>query len=170
MPQTDARQPEAITTPFQGRSACRFDGRPLDPGMSEPYRRIPLDAYQRLQPDVIIDRDPAFRDEMRRRRAVRDFSDEPVIDACLETAGTAPNGANMQPWHFVVVRDLGIKRHIREAAEEEERAFYEGRAAKEWLDWAPMRASPSSTVRRRSSRSSPKATKSTRGRGSRSTT
>lgn len=79
-----------------------------------------------------------FYAEMRRRRTVRDFSDEPVpqevIENCILTAGTAPNGANMQPWHFVVISDPALKRRIREAAEEEERAFYSGRAPEDWLE------------------------------------
>lgn len=79
----------------------------------------------------------AFLERMRRRRTVRDFSDRPVprdvIERCLLAAGTAPNGANRQPWKFVVISDPEIKRRIREAAEEEERAFYGGRAPPEWL-------------------------------------
>ncbi len=80
----------------------------------------------------------AFDAEMQRRRTVRDYSDRPiphgVIDHCLRAAGSAPSGANMQPWHFVVVSDPEIKRQIREAAEEEEREFYRERAPQEWLD------------------------------------
>lgn len=57
-----------------------------------------------------------------------------VIEQCLLTAGGAPSGANLQPWHFVVVSDLAVKRRIREAAEEEEREFYAHRAPQEWLD------------------------------------
>jgi iodotyrosine deiodinase len=72
------------------------------------------------------------------RRTVRHFSDRPVarevIDQCLLTAGGAPSGANLQPWHFVVVGDPAVKRRIREAAEEEEREFYAHRAPQEWLD------------------------------------
>jgi nitroreductase len=75
---------------------------------------------------------------MRRRRTVREFSDRPVprsvIEACLRTAGTAPSGANQQPWHFVAVSDPAVKSHIRQAAEAEEREFYERRASQEWLD------------------------------------
>jgi nitroreductase len=78
-----------------------------------------------------------FAAEMRRRRTVRDFSNRPVPDIIIKhalmAAGTAPNGANLQPWHFVVVRDPTIKRQIREAAEAEERDFYERRAPQEWL-------------------------------------
>lgn len=86
----------------------------------------------------MVARARAFRDEMRRRRTVRDYSPEPVpdevIDACVEAAGTAPNGANRQPWHFVVVRDPDVKRRIREAAEREEVDFYRHRAPPEWLE------------------------------------
>jgi nitroreductase len=69
---------------------------------------------------------------------VREFSDRPVareiIENCLRTAGTAPNGANLQPWHFVAVSDPAIKRDIRVAAETEEKEFYEHRAPNEWLE------------------------------------
>ena len=79
-----------------------------------------------------------FREDLQRRRTVRDFSSraipDGVLDECLTAAGTAPNGANMQPWHFVVVTDPTIKARIRVAAEEEEREFYGGRAPQEWLD------------------------------------
>ncbi len=80
----------------------------------------------------------AFAADLARRRTVRDYSDRPVprdvIDSCLKAAATAPNGANRQPWHFVVVSDPDVKRRVREAAEEEERAFYQGRAPDEWLE------------------------------------
>jgi nitroreductase len=79
-----------------------------------------------------------IREELQRRRTVRHFSDRPVpreiIEECLRTAGTAPSGANLQPWHFVVVSDPAVKRKIRVAAEEEEREFYNGRAPQEWLE------------------------------------
>jgi nitroreductase len=74
---------------------------------------------------------------MATRRTVRHFSSDPVpddlIDAAIALAGAAPSGANMQPWRFVVVRDPEVKRRIRLAAEEEERAFYSRRAPDEWL-------------------------------------
>lgn len=80
----------------------------------------------------------AFYEFMRTRRTVRDFSDRPVdrviIEDCLRAAGTAPNGANRQPWHFVAVSSPEVKRRIREGAEAEERAFYQGRAPDEWLE------------------------------------
>jgi len=79
-----------------------------------------------------------FRMEMQRRRTVRHFSDRPVpreiIEECLLTAGTAPNGANLQPWHFVVVSDPKVKHEIRVEAEKEEAEFYHRRAPQEWLD------------------------------------
>lgn len=75
--------------------------------------------------------------EMKRRRSVREFSPRPVPDEVIANAilaaGTAPSGANQQPWHFVVVSNPEKKREIREAAEIEERAFYQGRAPDEWL-------------------------------------
>ena len=75
---------------------------------------------------------------MLKRRTVRHYSTEPVPDELIERAiaiaASAPSGANLQPWRFVVVRDAGIKRRIREAAEQEERHFYEHRAPQEWLD------------------------------------
>lgn len=79
----------------------------------------------------------AFYDKMKRRHTVRDFSDRPVardvIEECIRTAGTAPSGANHQPWHFVAISDPKIKHEIRLAAEEEERRFYQGGAGEEWL-------------------------------------
>ncbi|MDG1150067.1 MAG: nitroreductase family protein [Akkermansiaceae bacterium] len=79
-----------------------------------------------------------FSSHLMQRRSVRDFSDrlipEGVLEACLGSAVTAPNGANLQPWHFSVIRDPKIKKAIREAAEEEEKQFYNSRAPKEWLD------------------------------------
>jgi len=79
----------------------------------------------------------AFYADMRRRHSVRAFSSRPVpravIEDCLRAAGTAPSGANMQPWHFVAITDPKIKRQIREHAELAERAFYERRAPEEWL-------------------------------------
>jgi nitroreductase len=84
---------------------------------------------------------------MTKRHSTRDFSDKPVpmevIRDCLETAGRAPSGANQQPWHFVVVTDPHVKHQIRQAAEEEERAFYTSRASAEWLEaLAPLGTDP----------------------------
>jgi len=100
-------------------------------------RSIPLDTRE-YSPDQMAERAAEFAAEMARRRSVRHFSDRavprPVVEACLRAAGSAPSGANMQPWRFVVVSDPAVKRQIREAAEAEERAFYEQRAGDEWLD------------------------------------
>jgi nitroreductase len=97
---------------------------------------IDLD-YSEYPAEVIQERASAFYEEARRRRTVRDFSHRAVprgvIEACIASAGTAPSGANQQPWHFVAVSDPAIKHQIRTAAEEEERAFYGGRASEEWL-------------------------------------
>ena len=77
----------------------------------------------------------AFHDRMKQRHTVRDYADRPVskdvIEACIRTAGTAPSGANHQPWHFVAISDPAMKRRIRDAAEEEERRFYDGGAGSE---------------------------------------
>ncbi|MFT4652280.1 MAG: iodotyrosine deiodinase, partial [Porticoccaceae bacterium] len=78
-----------------------------------------------------------FYEQMSKRRSVRDFSDRPIPRSVLEhavlAAGSAPSGANMQPWHFVVVQDPTIKKQIRDAAEIEERELYDNRASDEWL-------------------------------------
>jgi iodotyrosine deiodinase len=80
----------------------------------------------------------AFHTSMVKRRTVRDFSGDPVpreiIEKALLTAGTAPSGANQQPWFFTAISSADIKAKIREAAEEEEKAFYAGRAGEDWLD------------------------------------
>lgn len=99
--------------------------------------------FHRRSDQEIQQRARSYFEEMKARRTVRDFSDEPVpegvLEDCLMAAGTAPNGANLQPWTFVVVQDPEIKKRIREAAEEEEREFYAGRANEEWLkDLAPL--------------------------------
>jgi nitroreductase len=79
-----------------------------------------------------------FYQAMTTRRTIRDFSDEPVprdvIETCVMVAGSAPSGANHQPWHFAVIEDPAVKREIRVAAEAEERAFYTEKAPQEWLD------------------------------------
>ena len=86
----------------------------------------------------LIERAKKFYATMHRRRTIRDFSDRPVprevIEYCIRTAGTAPNGANLQPWHFVTISDPAVKREIRIAAEAEEKEFYEHRAPKAWLE------------------------------------
>jgi len=98
---------------------------------------LPL-SFERLSPAESRDRLTAFAARLQQRRTVRDYSDEPIpeglIDLAITAAGSAPSGANRQPWHFVVVTDPKVKRRIREAAEAEERAFYEQRAPDEWLE------------------------------------
>lgn len=97
-----------------------------------------LPGYVEYPPDEMLVRARNIADEMQRRRTVRDFSDRPVpralIEECLRTAGSAPSGANQQPWYFVAVSDPAVKRRIREAAEAEERKFYTHRAPQEWLE------------------------------------
>lgn len=98
----------------------------------------PLDSYIEYPLEEMVQRAGKFRKQMQRRRTIRHFSDRTVpreiIEECLLTAGTAPNGANLQPWQFVVIGDPKIKHEIRIAAEEEEREFYHRRASQEWLD------------------------------------
>ncbi|WP_230531052.1 nitroreductase family protein [Microvirga roseola] len=97
-----------------------------------------LSAYRSYPPEEMIARAKAFYEDIRRRRTVRDFSDKPVpretVEYALLAAGTAPSGANLQPWHFAVIVDPDAKHRIREEAEVEEREFYNGRAPQEWLD------------------------------------
>ena len=99
---------------------------------------VPLSGYREYPEEEMARRARDFHGELKRRRTVRHFSSRPVpraiIDDCLRAATTAPSGANLQPWHFVVVGDPTAKRQIREAAEEEERHFYRHRAPREWLD------------------------------------
>jgi iodotyrosine deiodinase len=86
----------------------------------------------------MLQRARTFREALQRRRTIRTFSTRPVpreiIEECIRAAGTAPRGANMQPWRFVVVSDPEVKKQIREGAEKEEREFYERRAPDEWLE------------------------------------
>lgn len=99
---------------------------------------IRLPPRELLSDEEIAAHAAKFQAEMARRRTVRDFSDRPiprgVIESCLHTAGSAPNGANLQPWHFVAVSGPALKHQIRVAAEEEEREFYQNRAPNEWLE------------------------------------
>ena len=104
----------------------------MKPHDTVPYSLPPLEDEERIA------RARAARDRLQTRRTCRFFSDAPVprevIEAAIEAAGSAPNGANHQPWHFAVVSSPDLKRRIREAAEEEERAFYAGKAGDDWLD------------------------------------
>ena len=103
-----------------------------------PHHSIPLPRIEDMPDAERLQRAERFADELGRRRTVRDYSTRPVqkevIEACLRAAGTAPSGANQQPWRFVAVSDADTKRRIREAAESEEREFYSHRAPGEWLD------------------------------------
>ena len=102
------------------------------------YNFIPLNDIKEYSPEEMIKRSESFYNQIKQRRTVRDFSENPVskevIENCIRAAGTAPSGANLQPWHFVVVSDPKIKKQIRIAAEKEEKEFYTNRAPKEWLD------------------------------------
>jgi len=103
--------------------------------MSE-HKFVSLD-FQRTEKSEQLKRAEDFYKNLNGRRTVRDFSDEAVpfeiIERAILTAGTAPSGANMQPWRFVVVQDKAIKRQIREAAEREEHESYHGRMSEKWL-------------------------------------
>ena len=106
--------------------------------METPSGLVPLSSYVERSPDEMRQRASAFLNDVQNRRTVRDFSERPVprdiIETCILAAGTAPNGAHRQPWRFVVVSAPEIKRAIRVAAEEEEKAFYGGRAPEDWLE------------------------------------
>jgi iodotyrosine deiodinase len=101
-----------------------------------PYTPIPLE-FERLSPDEQVARSEEFLERMCTRRSVRQFSREPVafelVANAIAAAGTAPSGANQQPWTFVVVSDPALKHEIRLAAEAEEREAYEHRMTEEWL-------------------------------------
>ena len=98
----------------------------------------PLNDFVEYPENDMLARSEAFYEEIKRRHTIRTFSDRQVdrsvIDNCLKAAGTAPSGANHQPWHFVVISNPEVKSAIRDAAEKEEKAFYQGRAGEEWLD------------------------------------
>ncbi|MFZ9856813.1 MAG: nitroreductase family protein [Roseiflexaceae bacterium] len=99
---------------------------------------VPLQTYREYPVAEMSQRARDFRIEMQRRRSIRMFADRPVardiIENVILTAGTAPSGANQQPWHFCAVSSPEMKRKIRIAAEHEEQAFYGGRAPQEWLN------------------------------------
>jgi len=99
---------------------------------------IPLTTFRGYTEQEMEERAQQFYQEMARRKTVREFSSAPVpravIEQCLLTAGTAPSGANHQPWHFAVITDPDLKKRIRVEAEIEEREFYERRAPQEWKD------------------------------------
>jgi iodotyrosine deiodinase len=102
---------------------------------SHPF--VPLE-FSRIPIEESRARAAAFYAEMNRRRTTRHFSTDPVprdlIELAIRTAGTAPSGAHQQPWTFVAISDVELKQRIRDAAEDEERAFYHGKAPREWLE------------------------------------
>jgi len=106
--------------------------------MATQKKFAPHSKYKKYSPPEMKKRARSFYEHLKKRRTVRDFSsrDVPreVIEDCLRAAGTAPNGANMQPWHFSVVQDPKLKKKIRTGAEKEEEKFYERRASDEWLE------------------------------------
>ncbi len=99
---------------------------------------LPLTDFVEYSSEEILERSRTFYDDLKRRHSIRSFSDRPVarevIENCILAAGTAPNGANHQPWHFAAISDPKIKKIVREKAEIEERTFYAGRAGEEWLE------------------------------------
>jgi iodotyrosine deiodinase len=101
-------------------------------------RLVPAPKINNRSDDELLKSAQGFYERMQRRRTSRDFSDRPVprevIEYCIRSAGTAPSGANLQPWHFVAVSDPEVKHEIRIAAEKEEREFYAHRAPKAWLE------------------------------------
>ena len=101
-------------------------------------RLIPPPRIANRPDSELIQRAEEFYAVMQRRRTIRDYSERPVpreiIEHCIRAAGTAPSGANLQPWHFVAINDPVIKHKIRVAAEREEKEFYEHRAPKAWLE------------------------------------
>ena len=105
--------------------------------MTDP-KFLPLTSWREIEPVEMLRRAAEFRQQMQRRRTVRHFSDRTVarevIEDCLLAAGTAPSGANLQPWHFVVVSDPAIKHRIRVEAEKEEHEFYTRKSPQAWLD------------------------------------
>ena len=112
-----------------------------------PYVLEPLLAFVEYPRPEMIERARAFHAHIARRRTVRDFDSRAVprevIESCLLAAGTAPSGANQQPWFFSLITDAARKQRIRAAAESEEREFYAGRAPQEWLDaLAPLGTDP----------------------------
>lgn len=104
----------------------------------ESYQFVHVEGYEDLNNAERLQLIQTYATHLKKRRTIREFSSEPIderiIHEAILAAGSAPNGANLQPWHFAVVKNAEIKNKIRAAAEEEERAFYGGRANDEWLD------------------------------------
>jgi len=106
--------------------------------MTKEPKYTTLTGYSDFSEQEMLLRAQGVLNELSTRRTIRDFSDKPVpraiIETCIAAAGTAPSGANHQPWHFVAISNPEMKRKIRIAAEAEENAFYAGKASEEWLD------------------------------------
>ena len=106
--------------------------------MKETEAHHPLIDFIEYGEQEMLARAQAHYQEVKRRHSIRQFSDravpQAIIEQCIQTAGTAPSGANHQPWHFVAISDAAVKAQIRQQAEALERSFYEGRGGDEWLD------------------------------------
>ena len=104
----------------------------------QPHDQLPLNDFIEYSEPTMKSRSADFLQTMQRRHSIRHFSDRSVdksiIENCLLTAGTAPSGANHQPWHFAAINSPSMKQKIREQAEAHERGFYEGRAGQQWLN------------------------------------
>ncbi|WP_448566352.1 nitroreductase family protein [Thalassotalea ganghwensis] len=102
------------------------------------HESSPLCDYIEYSPQEMLCRSELFYQQIKRRHTIRSFSDRPVdkkiIENCIKAAGTAPSGANHQPWHFVAISDPDVKQQIRLQAEAHEKSFYQGRAGEEWLE------------------------------------
>ncbi|GAP76826.1 nitroreductase family protein [Pseudoalteromonas sp. SW0106-04] len=104
----------------------------------QPHQHTPLTDFIEYPAAQMLTRAQEFLDTAKRRHSIRSFSgravDKRIIETCIQAAGTAPSGANHQPWHFVAINSEAVKKQIREQAEQLERSFYEGRAGQQWLD------------------------------------
>lgn len=98
----------------------------------------PLNDYIEYPLAEMLKRSEQFYQDIKRRHSIRQFSDRPVpreiIENCLRAAGTAPSGANHQPWHFAAIHSTEVKKQVRKQAELHEQGFYNGRAGEEWLE------------------------------------
>jgi len=104
----------------------------------QPHDHLPLNDFIGYPAEEMRARSEAFLKTMQRRHSIRQFSDKAVdkaiIQNCILTAGSAPSGANHQPWHFAAINSNTVKQQIREHAEAHERGFYDRRAEQQWLD------------------------------------
>ncbi|MDU0353002.1 nitroreductase family protein [Paraglaciecola aquimarina] len=102
------------------------------------HKSLPLTDFIEYPSAEMLARSEQFYTDIKRRHSIRQFSDRPVareiIENCIKAAGTAPNGANQQPWHFCAIHSRDIKKQVRQQAEMHEQGFYNGRAGEEWLD------------------------------------